>query len=66
MYLPRHEEPEAALKKHCRIRTHLQRYVRHRDDKELRKQAEKMHRKNQEAKEAKKKSGTHISLYYFS
>uniref|UniRef100_A0A6M2DTG6 Uncharacterized protein n=1 Tax=Xenopsylla cheopis TaxID=163159 RepID=A0A6M2DTG6_XENCH len=56
MYLPRHEEPEAALKKHCRIRTHLQRYVRHRDDKELRKQAEKMHRKNQEAKEAKKKS----------
>lgn len=58
MYLPRLEEPEPALKKHCRTRTHLQRYVRHRDDRELRKQAEKMHRKNQEAKDAKEAKET--------
>lgn len=48
VYLPRAEAggPEEAevLRRHCRLRIHLSRYVQHRDTRTLRKQAERIHR----------------------
>jgi len=55
IYLPRKEDLEASLKRHCAGRTHLRAYVRHRDDKNLRIQAERIHRKHQEQRDAKEK-----------
>lgn len=55
IYLSRYESPDRAIKQHCRGRMHLQRYVRYKEDKDLRRQAERIHRKSQEAKEAKEK-----------
>lgn len=52
-YLPRRDQPEKALSFHCRTRYHLQRYVRHRDDKALRREAERIHRKEVQEKEEK-------------
>lgn len=53
IYLSRHATPEREIKEHCRGRMHLQRYVRYKEVKDLRKQAERIHRKSQEAKEKK-------------
>lgn len=55
VYLSRYESPERAIKNHCRGRMHLQRYVRRKEDRDLKRHAEKIHRKTQEAKEAKDK-----------
>lgn len=56
MYLPRGDESEMAklLAKHCRQRTHLQRYVRYKEDKELTKRAERLQRKETAEKEKEK------------
>lgn len=51
LYLPRLDQPERALAIHCRTRTHLQRYVRYRDDRALRNKAEKIHHRKEAAKE---------------
>lgn len=51
LYLPRLDQPERALSIHCRTRTHLQRYVRYRDDRALRNKAEKIHHRKEVAKE---------------
>jgi hypothetical protein len=51
IYLPRLDQPERALSIHCRTRTHLQRYVRYRDDRALRSKAEKIHHRKEVAKE---------------
>lgn len=51
LYLPRLDQPERALSIHCRTRTHLQRYVRYRDDRALRSKAEKIHHRKEVAKE---------------
>lgn len=51
LYLPRLDQPERALSIHCRTRTHLQRYVRYRDDRALRTRAEKIHHRKEVAKE---------------
>nr|CAD7590309.1 unnamed protein product [Timema genevievae] len=53
MYLSRHQSKDKALALHCRTRTHLQRYVRYRDDRALRREAERIHRKEQKEKEAR-------------
>ncbi|XP_077289597.1 ciz1 zinc finger protein isoform X2 [Arctopsyche grandis] len=49
-YLPRGED-QIVLRFHCRQRNHLSRYVRFRDDRTLRRQAERIHRNYQQAKE---------------
>ncbi|KAK9731761.1 hypothetical protein QE152_g13387 [Popillia japonica] len=56
MYLPRDDEAEMPkiLAKHCRQRTHLQRYVRYKEDKELTKRAERLQRKETAEKEKEK------------
>ncbi|XP_021921495.1 zinc finger protein on ecdysone puffs-like isoform X2 [Zootermopsis nevadensis] len=51
IYLPRLDQTERALSIHCRTRTHLQRYVRYRDDRALRSKAEKIHHRKEVAKE---------------
>lgn len=56
MYLPRGDESEMSkiLAKHCKQRTHLQRYVRYKEDKELTKRAERLQRKETAEKEKEK------------
>ncbi|KAI4471269.1 zinc-finger of c2h2 type [Holotrichia oblita] len=56
MYLPRGDEADMPkiLAKHCRQRTHLQRYVRYKEDKELTKRAERLQRKETAEKEKEK------------
>ncbi|KRT85953.1 hypothetical protein AMK59_1126, partial [Oryctes borbonicus] len=56
MYLPRGEDCEISriLAKHCKQRTHLQRYVRYKEDKELTKRAERLQRKETAEKEKEK------------
>lgn len=48
VYLPRAEagsaEESEALRRHCRLRIHLGRYVQHRDTRTLRRHAERIHR----------------------
>ncbi|XP_049833154.1 uncharacterized protein LOC126275441 isoform X1 [Schistocerca gregaria] len=56
LYLPRFDNPERELSIHCRTRTHLQRYVRYRDDRALRKEAERIHRKEMAKENAEKDS----------
>jgi hypothetical protein len=46
-------EDETVLRVHCRMRNHLARYLRYRDDRSLRRQAERIHRIHQQAKESK-------------
>lgn len=53
-YLPHNEEQEAALKKHCGTRSHLRSYLRYKGNQNLRLAAEKIHRKHQEQRDAKK------------
>lgn len=50
-YLPRGDD-QAILKIHCRLRNHLTRYVRFKDDHTLRLKAERIHRSHQQAKES--------------
>ncbi|XP_067008566.2 zinc finger protein on ecdysone puffs isoform X2 [Anabrus simplex] len=57
-YLPRSDNPEKTRAVHCRTRTHLQRYVRHRDDEMLRKEAERIHRKRIAKRNAAKEAGS--------
>lgn len=47
----RKDDPEIALKKHCTMRSHLRAYVRYRDDRTLRKAAERIHKKHNESKQ---------------
>lgn len=47
-FLPKHKDPEQALKKHCNVRTHLRNYLRFKEDETLRLAAEKVHRRHQE------------------
>jgi hypothetical protein len=54
MYLPRREEKELATRRHCGTRSHLRLYIRYRDDKQLREEAEKIHKRHQEEREAAK------------
>lgn len=56
MYLPRAEEEEMPriLAKHCKQRTHLTRYIRCKEDKELTKRAERLQRKETAEKEKEK------------
>ena len=61
MYLPRREQMEAALTSHCRTRVHLQRYVRHRDDVHLRREAERIHRRDKAEQEARNKALKEVS-----
>lgn len=48
VYLPRVDaggsEEAEVLRRHCRLRIHLGRYVQHRDTRTLRKHAERIHR----------------------
>lgn len=48
---------EEALRRHCRLRTHLGRYVRHRDNRTLRRHAERIHRQLHKQKDADKEQG---------
>lgn len=63
MYLPRVEtggtEEAEALRRHCRLRIHLGRYVQHRDTRTLRKHAERIHRQLHQQKGKLK-----INLFY--
>uniref|UniRef100_A0A182M8A8 C2H2-type domain-containing protein n=1 Tax=Anopheles culicifacies TaxID=139723 RepID=A0A182M8A8_9DIPT len=46
MYLPRRaENQERVLREHCKKRSHLKLYIRFRNDKKLREQAERIHKK---------------------
>uniref|UniRef100_A0A1E1WHG5 Uncharacterized protein n=3 Tax=Pectinophora gossypiella TaxID=13191 RepID=A0A1E1WHG5_PECGO len=58
LYLPRADsgssEEAEALRRHCRLRIHLSRYVQHRDTRTLRKQAERIHRQLHQQKEEEK------------
>lgn len=56
IYLPRTGEEDVALANHCRNRNHLQRYVRYRDDRALRKEAERIHRRDKAEQEARSKA----------
>lgn len=53
-YLPMKEEYEIALRKHCATRSHLRSYLRFKENQNLRAAAEKIHRRHQEQREAKK------------
>lgn len=53
-YLPHKKDQEAALKIHCNSKGHLRAYVRYRENQNLRLAAEKIHRKHQEKRDARK------------
>ncbi|XP_023939468.1 zinc finger protein on ecdysone puffs isoform X2 [Bicyclus anynana] len=59
VYLPRAEtgstEEAEALRRHCRLRGHLGRYVQHRDTRTLRRHAERIHRQLHQQKEEEEK-----------
>ncbi|KAF5303342.1 hypothetical protein FQR65_LT08255 [Abscondita terminalis] len=56
MYLPRVDDNdlEKTLAKHCKQRTHLQRYIRYKEDKEIASRAERLQRKETAEKEREK------------
>ncbi|XP_045448175.1 zinc finger protein on ecdysone puffs [Melitaea cinxia] len=60
VYLPRAEggsaEEAEALRRHCRLRVHLGRYVQHRDTRTLRRHAERIHRQLHQQKEDEKEA----------
>ena len=62
VYLPRAEpggaEEAEALRRHCRMRIHLGRYVQHRDTRTLRKHAERIHRQLHQHQEEKESTST--------
>lgn len=53
MYLPRVDEGDVqrVLAKHCRMRIHMQQYVRYKEDKDLAKHAERLQRKENAERE---------------
>lgn len=57
MYLPRGEDADMPkiLSKHCKLRVHMQRYVRYKEDQDLEKRAEKLQRKELAEKEVQEK-----------
>ncbi|XP_060534770.1 zinc finger protein on ecdysone puffs-like [Cylas formicarius] len=59
IYLPRARDEDVAqvLSKHCKLRVHMQRYVRYKENQELEKRAEKLQRKETAEKEKKKEGG---------
>lgn len=60
MYLPRVEESDVQriLAKHCKMRIHMQQYVRYKEDRDLAKHAERLQRKeNEERERGEKKVG---------
>lgn len=62
MYLPRVDEIDSqrVLAKHCRMRIHMQQYVRYKEDKDLAKHAERLQRKeNEEREKGEKKVSVH-------
>lgn len=61
MYLPRGEETDIQkiLSKHCKLRVHMQRYVRYKEDQDLEKRAEKLQRKELAEKEVLEKKEKH-------
>lgn len=63
-YLPHKKDQEAALKIHCNTKSHLRAYVRYRENQNLRIAAEKIHRKHQEKRDARKegKNGKNTML----
>lgn len=63
LYLPCKGETEATiLKRHCSTRSHLKLYIRYKDDRSLRLEAERIHRKKQkEVKDAKDKKGMYFN-----
>lgn len=56
MYLPRGDDGDInrILAKHCKLRTHLQKYIRYKEDRELTKRAERLQRKETAEKEREK------------
>lgn len=64
-YLSHNEEYETALKRHCSLRTHLKSYVRHRDNKNLRKTAELIHKRHKVSKEEDDKEKGKIKCCFF-
>lgn len=53
-YLPSNDDQTAALAKHCGSRSHLRAYLRYKENQNLRLAAEKIHRRHQQEREAKK------------
>lgn len=51
-YLPVMEDIEGRIKRHCASRQHLRAYLRFKDDRDLRLEAERVHRKRQEKSKA--------------
>lgn len=63
MYLPRVEENDVqrVLTRHCKMRSHMQQYVRYKEDKDLAKHAERLQRKeNAEREKEEKKEKEHV------
>ncbi|KAK9499963.1 hypothetical protein O3M35_002891 [Rhynocoris fuscipes] len=58
IYLPRLDDKDRALTVHCRSRTHLQRYIRSRDDRTLRRKAVRLHKEREKLKEKAKEKKT--------
>ncbi|XP_055702553.1 zinc finger protein on ecdysone puffs-like isoform X2 [Phlebotomus papatasi] len=56
VYLSHRDDEERVLKNHCGVRSHLRAYLRHKEDKSLRQEAERVHRKQQEEEEKEKKA----------
>lgn len=53
-YLPLNDDQTSALSKHCGSRSHLRSYLRFKENQNLRLAAEKIHRRHQQEREAKK------------
>ncbi|KAJ6642966.1 Cip1-interacting zinc finger protein, partial [Pseudolycoriella hygida] len=53
-YLPLNDDQATALSKHCCSRSHLRAYLRYKENEDLRLAAEKIHRRHQQEREAKK------------
>lgn len=62
-YLPYNEEQESALKKHCGTRSHLRSYLRYKDNQNLRLAAEKIHRRHQEQRDARKEKAGKLIIF---
>ncbi|XP_055686368.1 zinc finger protein on ecdysone puffs isoform X2 [Lutzomyia longipalpis] len=60
IYLSHRDDQEKVLKEHCGVRSHLRAFLRHKEDRTLRKEAERVHRKQHEeedeGEEGKKKT----------
>lgn len=59
-YLPHKKDQETSLKAHCNTKSHLRAYVRYRENQNLRLAAEKIHRKHQEKRDARREGNDSI------